>query len=138
MRNDQERRELCAVCDGTNQTMQLCKRCRQDPANADWSQGSRREVLIEPQLLPLVASYSAPAGRRLRPMSERTKQIFGLLRGYSICVPLRNFGVRRAHEHWVWRNRPLNFREIAFLVGCTKQAVVKTVRKTLDPAMAQV
>lgn len=100
--------------------------------NADWSQGSRREELLDdPSKMPLIASLSLPTGRRLRQVSERTIQIFGLVRDHTIRVPYRNLGQRREYEPWVWQSRPLNLSEIAFLVGCTRQAVLKTINKTL-------
>jgi len=129
--------KLCAICNRTNQTLRLCQNCKRDSANQGWSQGSRREILVDTQILPLVASCPAPTGRRLRPASRRTQQIFDLVREYSICVPLRNFGARRVHEPWVWRSRPLNLSEIAFLVGCSRQAVLKAVRNTLELSTVQ-
>ena len=37
-------RELCAVCDSTNDTTALCAECKRDPANADWHERPWWEV----------------------------------------------------------------------------------------------
>lgn len=129
----------CAICQydpqtgriGNASTNVVCEECKAAEENQDWREPARRETVFDPALLPIMESYPTVSGRRLKPPPRRTRVIFALLREHSIRVPMRNVGVNRTVERWVWQSRPLNLSEIAFLVGCSRQAVLKTVNRAL-------
>lgn len=122
----------CAVCDNDVNALRLCDACRADPANAGWSEG-------EPRELPQLAVDAAP-GRRLadlgarplRPVHERTRQILQLVMVATIRTLVRPRGRRRYRDEWTWDSRPLSFEEVGWLVGCSRQAVRRVVRRALE------
>lgn len=128
----------CAICDNTNETLRLCERCRQDPANDGWSQGDelpeRRRVSAE-QIditnLPPSSAFDF-MGRKVRAVSVARQKALTLLYHFTIRVPYRNRGRGRLQQPWVWRSRPLNLSEVAWLVGISPQAVVQGVRFELE------
>lgn len=128
----------CAICDNTNETLRLCDRCRQEPANAGWSEGDElpqhRRVSAEQVDLTNLPPSSAFdfMGRKARAVSVSRQAALTLLYHFTIRVPYRNRGRRRARMPWVWRSRPLNLSEVAWLVGITPQAVVQGVRFEME------
>jgi hypothetical protein len=122
----------CAICDETNRTMRLCAACRADPANEGWSEGEPAEHAGEVETLSTSLKLADLGGRRLRPEGDRKRVILQLVYRGAIREPYRNRGRARASVTWVWRTRALNLSEIAFLVGCTPQAVRKVVKKVLS------
>lgn len=125
------RRPLCAICDETNQTTRLCDACRADPANDGWSECEPAELIEDVDSVVGDLRLGDLASRRIRTDGERKRAILQLIHGYTVRVAYRTSGRLRARSPWVWRRRALNLSEVAFLVGCTPQAVVKTIRKVL-------
>lgn len=128
----------CAICDNTNDTLRLCERCREDPANADWSEGDelpeRRRVSAEQIDITNLPPSSAFEfmGRKARVVSVARQKALTLLYHFMIRVPYRNRGRDRLRKPWIWRSRPLNLSEVAWLVGISPQAVVQGVRFELE------
>lgn len=125
------RHPLCAICDSTNQTTRLCAACRADPVNGGWSEGEPWELLEDVDAVTSDLSLGDLSGRRIRPDSSRKRAILRLVHGGTIRIAYTNRGPNRRNEPLVWRRRPLNLSEIAFLVGCSRQAVVKLLRKMI-------
>lgn len=131
-------RPLCAICDATNATMRLCRKCRADPANAGWSERTQLadRVWIEgPPTdrgtgeLGARTRLAEMHDRRLRRLSVRTQQILQLVGLYQITDYVRPRGRARARSEWIQRKRPLHLTEVAFLVGVTPGAVRNTLQR---------
>lgn len=127
------RRVLCAVCDNTNETVQLCDACRADPANVDWCEPSDSEQTAED-----VDTVMLVAG------GQRLESIFGGARKFDTSIAER---VVRASRKSVTKRRrrrnangkplrghifveqPLSLREIAQEVGCSVAYVHKVLER---------
>lgn len=137
----------CVVCDDEYASRFICEGCRADEANAGWAERSRYEVLKgessaslpddhqeDPEARERLATYT---GRRMRPISERTTQILQLTALYQITVWVRPRGKARSRHEWIQKRRHLTLDEIAFLVGVTRGAVDRTLRR-YEPLMRAV
>ncbi len=137
----------CVVCDHEYASRFVCEGCRADEANSGWRERSRYEVLKgesteslpedhqeDPEARERLGIY---AGRRMRPISQRTTQILQLAAFYHITVAVRPRGKARARHEWVFKRRHLHMDEIAFLVGVTRGAVDRTLRR-YEPLMRAV
>ena len=122
----------CVVCDNEYSTRHLCEECQSDPANEGWSEAEPVERSGDIDATATTMRLSDLAGRRLRSDSDRTRAILQLVYSGSIRELYRNRGRARGRTAWVWRTRALNLSEIAFLVGCTPQAVRKVLQKALS------
>lgn len=141
-------RPLCAICDVTNATMRLCRKCRADPANAGWSERTQLADRVWIEGLPTDRGTGELGARtrvaemhdrRLRRLSVRTQQILQLVGMYQITVYVRPRGRARTRAEWIQQKRPLLLAEVAFLVGVTPSAVQNTLRRyeSLLVAVAQ-
>lgn len=134
----------CAICDSTNETLRLCDRCRQDPANADWSEGDElpenRRVSaerVDVSNLPPSSAFDF-MGRKARTVTVARQKALTLLYHFTIRVPYRNrTRGRTLGVEWRWVSRPLNLSEVAWLVGITPQAVVQGIRFEMEMKHAQ-
>lgn len=130
----------CAICDNTNRTTRLCDTCRRDPSNDGWSEGedisfdrlASADSDVDVSSVPEENNIFALSGRRARRVTVARQMALVLIDQYKIRVPYRNRGPGRRRQPWVWRSRPLNLSEVAWLVGITPQAVVQAVRFELE------
>lgn len=136
-------RPPCAICDGTNATVRLCRTCRADPANAGWSERTMhldRAWIDSPpgdrhaSELDARQRLADMRDRRLRQLAPRTQQILQLVGFYCITDYRRPRGKARGQREWIQYRRPLHLAEVAFLVGVSITAVRRTLLR-YEPLM---
>ena len=121
----------CCICEGTNAHQRLCRRCRRDPANADWVVGEE-ELGAERELnrgtSPLSYAELVRDNEETR-LTEVQRQICRLLlRGERVAVPYVD---RRGRKRGTRiRKRILTVVEIAERCAVTPQ-YVRAVRAVL-------
>jgi hypothetical protein len=123
----------CAVCDNDDNTTRLCSACKADPANADWCEGDERlieDVDAEASVRPRLAAQSPP--RRIPTLLHR--RVLELAALHTLPTWVRRRVRRDGNRVWEWRqeSRALGYREIAFLLGCSKSYCQKTYRAVAD------
>lgn len=121
----------CSVCDADLSTTRLCDACRADPANVDWLEDSD-ELHANPDRF----SSTSPRLADLidRPLRQPTVLYVRVLELMTLYVVKDAVRVRArlpgGGRGYVWRDRRrgLCFREIAFLLGCSKSYVARIYR----------
>ena len=121
---------MCAICDNTNATTQLCPSCYADPANAGW--GETWEVVDEFIADKAVSAKSLAelSDRKLRNPSELRAQILDLATRGFYCR-MQVFDARGHSRGRRWGYLALTYRDIAFLVGCSHVHVMRVVQNQL-------
>lgn len=125
--------ERCAICESSNDIVDICTTCRADPANVDWRVG---EELLTPSgyvttLAPLVRHADLIRTRRRRTMTDLQRRVRELLTIAVKPVKTPYFYRGRLHSYrtkWV----PASFRDIARAAGCSPSYVHKVALMMLD------
>ena len=122
-------RGVCAICDGTNDTTQICRECRADPVNAGWIETWEDEV-EQPEQLPAGQRLADVQERPIRPVTELQRIIIDMaLRGEMVTYVYRDRKGRRRGTRK--RCEQLSYSEIARRLGCSKTYVATIVRAQL-------
>lgn len=127
---------ICAICDATNATMQLCDACRADPANADWQEGDSDLVspwgwgdlaAVENRQYATLGDARADRARTPTELERRVLELVAAGQKVIEQVYQRTKPARRTVT------RPvvvaLSFREIARRVGCSHTQVRRIIRR---------
>jgi len=121
---------VCAICDNTNATTQLCRDCKKDAANAGWVE-SWEDSDEGMEARAAGVGLASIADRKQRQETALQRSILDLAtRGAYEAVPYFD---ARGHRHGTrMRYVPLSFREIARRLGCSEKTVRNVVKKQVQ------
>jgi hypothetical protein len=122
------RNSLCAICDATNQTVNICSKCKRDPANAGWNwrEDAPVEDLAADYSEALDAFLNEQEGERGPEVPPELHQIARLaLYGEKVRVPYVDKRGRRRGTVERWK--PCTVRRIAEIVGRSSTFVFKWI-----------
>lgn len=128
-------RQLCAICDSTNDTADICESCHADPANVDWCEPSEYEQSAE----DVDVTVATAGGDRLESVfGGRRKGATDLARRVvQIALRTKTRVVRRRRRNvqghplrgWHDVHEGVPLRQIASEAGCSAEYVRQVLRR---------
>lgn len=124
------RKALCAICDETNQTVNLCAACKADPANTgwNWKEDVPCDNIAAENAEALDAFLDEQQGERAPEITPTFQAVAQLVRyGERVRYPRRcdRQGRRRGFRY---KYQPCSTYRIAELAGCSQSYVMKIIR----------